>query len=43
MADLFASLTTPNGHSYSQPLGLFIGNEFVKGSSENPIKSIDPL
>ncbi|KAK7713649.1 mitochondrial aldehyde dehydrogenase [Diaporthe eres] len=43
MADLFASLTAPNGHSYSQPLGLFIGNEFVKGSSEKPITSIDPF
>ncbi|KAI3394232.1 hypothetical protein diail_3007 [Diaporthe ilicicola] len=43
MAELFASLTAPNGRSYSQPLGLFINNEFVKGSSESPITSIDPF
>ena len=41
MADLFVNLTTPNGHSYIQPRGLFINNEFVKGSGEI-ISTLDP-
>ncbi|KAK6813473.1 hypothetical protein RU639_011322 [Aspergillus parasiticus] len=41
MADLFVNLTTPNGHSYIQPRGLFINNEFVKGSGET-ISTLDP-
>ncbi|KAE8420542.1 aldehyde dehydrogenase domain-containing protein [Aspergillus pseudocaelatus] len=41
MADLFVNLTTPNGHSYIQPRGLFINNEFVKGSEET-ISTLDP-
>lgn len=34
------TLTTPNGHTYDQPTGLFINNEFV--SSGQSIASIDP-
>ncbi|KAI9370255.1 aldehyde dehydrogenase domain-containing protein [Aspergillus egyptiacus] len=41
MADLFVELTTPNGHRYSQPTGLFINNEFVS-SSGGSITSFDP-
>ncbi|KAL4802498.1 aldehyde dehydrogenase domain-containing protein [Aspergillus unguis] len=42
MSDLYVDLTTPNGHSYRQPTGLFINNEFVKASSGLTISSIDP-
>ncbi|KHO01263.1 aldehyde dehydrogenase [Metarhizium album ARSEF 1941] len=39
---LVQELTTPNGHVYSQPLGLFIDNEFVRASTAAPITAIDP-
>ncbi|GME48476.1 hypothetical protein GTA08_BOTSDO08116 [Neofusicoccum parvum] len=42
MSDLFADLTAPNGVKYSQPLGLFINNEFVPSKSGKKIASIDP-
>ncbi|KAG9774449.1 Aldehyde dehydrogenase [Exophiala dermatitidis] len=42
MASLFQDLTTPNGLKYQQPLGLFINNEFVQGSSGEKITSVDP-
>lgn len=42
MAALLQEITTPNGHTYKQPLGLFINNELVQGSSKNQITSIDP-
>lgn len=35
-------LTAPNGKKWSQPLGLFINNEFVKSSKEGKIVSINP-
>ncbi len=35
-------LTTPNGKKWSQPLGLFINNEFVKSSNEQKLESINP-
>lgn len=35
-------LTAPNGRKWMQPLGLFINNEFVKGSGEQRIASINP-
>ncbi|ROW12743.1 hypothetical protein VMCG_00666 [Cytospora schulzeri] len=35
-------LTAPNGKKWSQPLGLFIGGEFVKSSNEQKITSINP-
>ncbi|OBT76891.1 hypothetical protein VF21_04789 [Pseudogymnoascus sp. 05NY08] len=42
MGDLFVDITTPNGHKYRQPTGLFINNEFVAGTSGQMITSIDP-
>ncbi|CAG8958077.1 hypothetical protein HYFRA_00000421 [Hymenoscyphus fraxineus] len=39
---LFQRLTTPNGHTYEQPLGLFINNEIVASSSGRQITAIDP-
>ena len=35
-------LSAPNGKKWSQPLGLFINNEFVKSGSEQKITSINP-
>ncbi|KAH7044663.1 aldehyde dehydrogenase domain-containing protein [Macrophomina phaseolina] len=42
MSDLFTELTAPNGLQYTQPLGLFINNEFVPSKSGKKIASIDP-
>lgn len=42
MSDLIFSLQAPNGKTISIPTGLFINNEFVKGSSEEKIVPIDP-
>ncbi|VUC30512.1 unnamed protein product [Clonostachys rosea] len=42
-SDLFASLTTPNGVRYSQPLGLFINNEWVTSKQNDRIASISPI
>jgi aldehyde dehydrogenase (NAD(P)+) len=41
MADLSVALTAPNGQQYTQPTGLFINNEFVKGNG-GTIVSVDP-
>ncbi len=35
-------LTAPNGKKWTQPLGLFINNEFVPSSNEQKITSINP-
>ena len=35
-------LTAPNGKKWTQPLGLFINNEFVKSSNEQKIASVNP-
>jgi len=35
-------LTAPNGKKWTQPLGLFINNEFVKSSNGQKIASINP-
>ncbi|KAK3322393.1 aldehyde dehydrogenase domain-containing protein [Apodospora peruviana] len=35
-------LKAPNGKSWSQPVGLFINNEFVKSSNEQKLASINP-
>lgn len=40
--DLAVKLTAPNGVNYTQPLGLFINNEFVASSEHAKIRSIDP-
>ena len=42
MADLAVQLTAPNGRSYSQPIGLFINNEWVKSSDGGKLASINP-
>ncbi|KAJ4414198.1 mitochondrial aldehyde dehydrogenase [Neurospora sp. IMI 360204] len=35
-------LTAPNGKKWTQPLGLFINNEFVKSTNEQRLASINP-
>lgn len=35
-------LTAPNGKKWTQPLGLFINNEFVKSTNEQKLASINP-
>jgi hypothetical protein len=35
-------LTAPNGRKWTQPLGLFINNVFVKSSNGQTIASINP-
>ena len=35
-------LTAPNGKKWTQPLGLFINNQFVPSSNEQKITSINP-
>jgi hypothetical protein len=42
MSDLTAELTAPNGVKYTQPLGLFINNEWVKSSDGGKITTINP-
>ncbi|KAI9794261.1 MAG: hypothetical protein M1816_006187 [Peltula sp. TS41687] len=42
MADLHVELTAPNGVKYTQPIGLFINNEFVKSRTGEKITSINP-
>lgn len=42
MTDLNIDLTAPNGRKYTQPIGLFINNEFVKSKSGGKITSINP-
>ncbi|KAL8747028.1 MAG: hypothetical protein Q9190_001026 [Brigantiaea leucoxantha] len=42
MSDLSIELTAPNGLKYTQPLGLFINNEFVASKSGGKITSINP-
>ena len=39
---LSVELTAPNGHKYTQPIGLFINNEFVKSKSGAKITTINP-
>lgn len=39
---LSVDLEAPNGRKYTQPTGLFIGNEFVQASSGKTIDSVDP-
>ena len=35
-------LSAPNGKKWTQPLGLFINNEFVASSNGGKIASINP-
>ncbi|KAK7949337.1 aldehyde dehydrogenase [Apiospora aurea] len=42
MSDLKISLTAPNGKKISLYTGLFINNQFIKGSSSETLTSMDP-
>jgi hypothetical protein len=42
-SDLEVQLTAPNGRKYTQPIGLFINNEWVKSSNEQKLASISPM
>lgn len=42
MSDLVLQLTAPNGRKYSQPIGLFINNEFVPSKSGEKFATINP-
>jgi len=42
MSDLAIELTAPNGRKYTQPLGLFINNEWVKSSNGQKLTTINP-
>lgn len=37
-----AQLSAPNGKTWTQPLGLFIDNEFVASSNGGKIVSVNP-
>ncbi|CAK7204914.1 mitochondrial aldehyde dehydrogenase [Sporothrix eucalyptigena] len=41
-SDMEVQLTAPNGKTWTQPLGLFINNKFVKSSTREKITSINP-
>ena len=43
MSDLFVDLVAPNGREIKLPTGLFINNTWVRSSSGQKIKSINPL
>lgn len=40
---LFKELTAPNGLKWTQPLGLFINNEFVKSKSGETLSTTSPI
>lgn len=42
MAGLSVQLKAPNGRTYTQPIGLFINNEFVASKSGAKLASINP-
>ncbi|PLB39280.1 aldehyde dehydrogenase [Aspergillus candidus] len=42
MTDLSVQLTAPNGRTWTQPVGLFINNEWVKSSNSEKIVSVNP-
>lgn len=35
-------LSAPNGKKWTQPLGLFVNNEFIKSSNDQKLASINP-
>ncbi|KAF7549498.1 hypothetical protein G7046_g8332 [Stylonectria norvegica] len=43
MMDPSKELTAPNGLKYTQPLGLFINNEFVRSSSNETLDAYNPI
>lgn len=42
MSNVSVNLTAPNGRKYTQPIGLFINNEFVAAKSGDKFASINP-
>lgn len=42
MTDVQVELTAPNGRKYTQPIGLFINNEFVKSKKGGKIETVNP-
>lgn len=42
MSNVSVQLTAPNGRKYTQPIGLFINNEFVPSKSGDKLASINP-
>lgn len=42
MSNVSVQLTAPNGRKYTQPIGLFINNEFVPSKSGDKFASINP-
>lgn len=42
MSDISVQLTAPNGRSYTQPIGLFINNEFVAAKSGEKFATVNP-
>lgn len=42
MSNISVQLTAPNGRTYTQPIGLFINNEFVPSKSGDKFPSINP-
>lgn len=41
-SELFKELTAPNGRKYTQPIGLWIDNEWVAAKSGSVIDVINP-
>ena len=41
-SNMEVELSAPNGKKWTQPLGLFINNEFVASSNDSKIASINP-
>lgn len=41
-SELAVELTAPNGRKYTQPIGLFINNEWVKSSNGQKLTSVNP-
>jgi hypothetical protein len=41
-SELAVKLTAPNGRKYTQPIGLFINNEWVKSSNGQKITTVNP-
>lgn len=42
MSGISVQLTAPNGRSYTQPIGLFINNEFVAAKSGEKFSTVNP-
>jgi hypothetical protein len=42
MAPVFVDLSAPNGHKWTQPVGLFINNEFVGSKDAKTLAVVNP-